>query len=173
MRIGVRCSSYCTHLHAGLDFSAYAPYARLHFQCNPVCQGFICVTCQERTHTQLRGCLCVGSCRHTHIDFGVLQADELHDRRLKCKNLLRFEGFRARYMQGSETRHPQETCTRFMKEPDVLSPLKTKMPPRFCMIDVDNSGTIEASEFIGPLSRWVHDSKTAPRSGWIVPRAFF
>ena len=51
MRIGVRCSSYCTHLHAGLDFSAYAPYARLHFQCNPVCQGFICVTCQERTHT--------------------------------------------------------------------------------------------------------------------------
>ena len=31
------------------------------------------------------------------------------------------------------------------------------------MIDVDNSGTIEAAEFIGPLSRWVHDSKTAPR----------
>ena len=31
------------------------------------------------------------------------------------------------------------------------------------MIDVDNSGTIEVSEFIGPLSRWVHDSKTAPR----------
>lgn len=27
----------------------------------------------------------------------------------------------------------------------------------------DNSGTIEAAEFIGPLSRWAHDSKTAPR----------
>ena len=33
----------------------------------------------------------------------------------------------------------------------------------FQMIDVDGSGTIEAAEFIGPLSRWVHDSKTAPR----------
>ena len=27
----------------------------------------------------------------------------------------------------------------------------------------DQSGTIEAAEFIGPLSRWAHDSKTAPR----------
>ncbi|CAE7315625.1 CACNA1B [Symbiodinium pilosum] len=33
----------------------------------------------------------------------------------------------------------------------------------FSMIDVDGSGTIEVAEFIGPLSRWVHDSKTAPR----------
>ena len=33
----------------------------------------------------------------------------------------------------------------------------------FEMIDVDGSGAIEASEFIGPLSRWAHDSKTAPR----------
>eukprot|EP00913_Durusdinium_trenchii_P022020 g20692.t1 len=31
------------------------------------------------------------------------------------------------------------------------------------MIDADSSGTIEAAEFIGPLSRWAHDSKTAPR----------
>ncbi|CAK9020957.1 unnamed protein product [Durusdinium trenchii] len=33
----------------------------------------------------------------------------------------------------------------------------------FEMIDADSSGTIEAAEFIGPLSRWAHDSKTAPR----------
>ena len=33
----------------------------------------------------------------------------------------------------------------------------------FEMIDTDQSGTIEAAEFIGPLSRWSHDSKTAPR----------
>lgn len=33
----------------------------------------------------------------------------------------------------------------------------------FHMIDIDESGTIEVSEFIGPLSRWAHDSKTAPR----------
>ena len=31
------------------------------------------------------------------------------------------------------------------------------------MIDMDQSGTIEVAEFIGPLSRWAHDSKTAPR----------
>lgn len=34
----------------------------------------------------------------------------------------------------------------------------------FEMIDVDGSGAIEAEEFIAPLSRWVHDSKTAPSS---------
>jgi len=33
----------------------------------------------------------------------------------------------------------------------------------FYMIDHDNSGTVEVDEFIGPLSRWAHDSKTAPR----------
>eukprot|EP00435_Cladocopium_sp_Y103_P018509 s3024_g4.t1 len=33
----------------------------------------------------------------------------------------------------------------------------------FHMIDHDNSGTVEVEEFIGPLSRWAHDSKTAPR----------
>lgn len=33
----------------------------------------------------------------------------------------------------------------------------------FSMIDNDSSGTIEVAEFIGPLSRWAHDSKTAPR----------
>ncbi|CAJ1370888.1 unnamed protein product [Effrenium voratum] len=33
----------------------------------------------------------------------------------------------------------------------------------FTMIDADGSGAIEPDEFIGPLSRWVHDSKTAPR----------
>ena len=33
----------------------------------------------------------------------------------------------------------------------------------FEMIDVDGSGAVEAEEFIVPLSRWVHDSKTAPR----------
>jgi len=33
----------------------------------------------------------------------------------------------------------------------------------FEMIDADGSGTIEVGEFIAPLSRWVRDSKTAPR----------
>lgn len=33
----------------------------------------------------------------------------------------------------------------------------------FYMIDSDKSGTVTIEEFIGPLSRWAHDSKTAPR----------
>ena len=33
----------------------------------------------------------------------------------------------------------------------------------FEMIDVHREGAVEAQEFIRPLSRWVHDSKTAPR----------
>lgn len=33
----------------------------------------------------------------------------------------------------------------------------------FGMIDADNSGSIEKEEFIGPLSRWIHESKTATR----------
>ena len=37
------------------------------------------------------------------------------------------------------------------------------MEQLFHMIDQDQSGTIEVAEFIGPLSRWAHDSKTAPR----------
>ena len=30
-------------------------------------------------------------------------------------------------------------------------------------IDVDHSGEVSPDEFISPLSRWIHDSKTAPR----------
>lgn len=33
----------------------------------------------------------------------------------------------------------------------------------FEMIDVDHSGEVSPDEFISPLSRWIHDSKTAPR----------
>ncbi|CAJ1352992.1 unnamed protein product, partial [Effrenium voratum] len=33
----------------------------------------------------------------------------------------------------------------------------------FEMIDADGSGAIEAQEFVIPFSRWVHESKTAPR----------
>jgi len=33
----------------------------------------------------------------------------------------------------------------------------------FEMIDTTGEGSIEASQFIAPMTRWVHDSKTAPR----------
>ena len=46
----------------------------------------------------------------------------------------------------------------------------------FDMIDTDQSGFIESAEFVRPLSRWVHDSRTAPRDSealshkWGAPR---
>ena len=44
----------------------------------------------------------------------------------------------------------------------ILKP-RNDLQQLFQMIDLDQSGTIEVAEFIGPLSRWAHDSKTAPR----------
>ncbi|CAE7344048.1 SCN1A [Symbiodinium natans] len=55
------------------------------------------------------------------------------------------------------------------KDPEFQSRLRVMdidevdLQQLFEMIDVDGSGAIEAAEFIAPLSRWVHDSKTAPR----------
>lgn len=44
------------------------------------------------------------------------------------------------------------------------SRLQMDLVQLFEMIDIDNSGFIESNEFIRPLSRWVRDSKTAPRA---------
>lgn len=37
------------------------------------------------------------------------------------------------------------------------------MQQLFDMIDITGEGEIKSEEFIAALSRWVHDSKTAPR----------
>ncbi|CAE7594193.1 unnamed protein product [Symbiodinium natans] len=55
------------------------------------------------------------------------------------------------------------------KDPEFQSRLRVMdidevdLQQLFEMIDVNGEGSIEASDFIWPLSRWVHDSKTAPR----------
>ncbi|CAJ1437562.1 unnamed protein product [Effrenium voratum] len=55
------------------------------------------------------------------------------------------------------------------KDPEFQSRLRVMdidevdLQQLFEMIDADGSGSIEAAEFIAPLSRWVHESKTAPR----------
>lgn len=70
---------------------------------------------------------------------------------------------------GSGQLSLEELITGARRDPVLQSRLRVMdidendMKQLFSMIDVDKSGTIEASEFIGPLSRWVHDSKTAPR----------
>eukprot|EP00435_Cladocopium_sp_Y103_P053322 s374_g17.t1 len=47
----------------------------------------------------------------------------------------------------------------------MIDPRRTANPSADFLLtsDNDSSGTIEVAEFIGPLSRWAHDSKTAPR----------
>jgi len=55
------------------------------------------------------------------------------------------------------------------KDPEFQSRLRVMdideadLQQLFWMIDADGSGTVEKDEFIQPLSRWVHESKTAPR----------
>jgi len=55
------------------------------------------------------------------------------------------------------------------RDPEFQSRLRvmdideTDLKQLFEMIDTNEQGYINATEFIAPLSRWVHDSKTAPR----------
>lgn len=55
------------------------------------------------------------------------------------------------------------------KDPEFQSRLRVMdideadLQQLFQMIDTDGSGTVERNKFIQPLSRWVHESKTAPR----------
>lgn len=46
-------------------------------------------------------------------------------------------------------------------KPGIATGAERCRPRLFHMIDVDQSGTLQVSEFVGPLSRWAHDSKTA------------
>jgi len=55
------------------------------------------------------------------------------------------------------------TDTEFQSRLRVMDIDEMDLVQLFEMIDIDNSGAIEQNEFIRPLSRWVRDSKTAPR----------
>ncbi|CAJ1415553.1 unnamed protein product [Effrenium voratum] len=60
-------------------------------------------------------------------------------------------------VQGARKDHEFQSRLRVMDIDEI------DLHQLFEMIDTDCSGFIEAPEFIRPLSRWVHDSKTAPR----------
>ncbi|CAE7772901.1 unnamed protein product, partial [Symbiodinium pilosum] len=51
-----------------------------------------------------------------------------------------------------------EQDTEFQSRLRVMDIDEVDLEQLFEMIDADGSGSVEASEFIGPLSRWVHDS---------------
>ncbi|CAE7619191.1 RH47, partial [Symbiodinium sp. CCMP2456] len=53
--------------------------------------------------------------------------------------------------------------TEFQSRLRVMDIDEADLQQLFQMIDADDSGTVERDEFIAPLSRWVHESKTAPR----------
>lgn len=55
------------------------------------------------------------------------------------------------------------TDTEFQSRLKVMDIDEMDLVQLFEMIDTDASGAIEQNEFIRPLSRWVRDSKTAPR----------
>ncbi|CAE7292238.1 TPC1 [Symbiodinium natans] len=62
-----------------------------------------------------------------------------------------------------ELLHGARTDAEFQSRLRVMDIDEVDLQQFFDMIDLDGSGSIEADEFVIPLSRWVHDSKTAPR----------
>ncbi|CAK9083774.1 Voltage-dependent L-type calcium channel subunit alpha-1S (FGalpha1S) (Voltage-gated calcium channel subunit alpha Cav1.1) [Durusdinium trenchii] len=90
--------------------------------------------------------------------------DEIeHDRKALAKLFARID------KDGSGQLTLQEMIEGARQDPGFQSRLRVMdidehdLEQLFQMIDRDQSGTIEVAEFIGPLSRWAHDSKTAPR----------
>ncbi|CAJ1413431.1 unnamed protein product, partial [Effrenium voratum] len=70
---------------------------------------------------------------------------------------------------GSGTVTIDELIDGARKDPEFQSRLQVMdidevdLQQLFEMIDTEGSGQVHAKDFIGPLSRWVRDSKTAPR----------
>jgi len=75
--------------------------------------------------------------------------------RLDCKN--KGELTMEELMNGAET-DPE-----FQSRLRVMDIDQADLEQLFNMIDADLSGSIEKDEFVRPLSRWIVDSKTAPR----------
>ncbi|CAE7198432.1 Scn11a [Symbiodinium natans] len=90
--------------------------------------------------------------------------DEIeHDRKELAKLFKRMDQDGSGQLTLQELMEGARTDSSFQSRLRVMDIDVQDLEQLFCMIDQDRSGTVEVSEFIGPLSRWAHDSKTAPR----------
>eukprot|EP00435_Cladocopium_sp_Y103_P032142 s1667_g8.t1 len=90
--------------------------------------------------------------------------DEIeHDRRALAKLFARIDKDKSGQLTLHELIEGARHDRAFQSRLRVMDIDEQDLEQLFHMIDADQSGTIEIAEFIGPLSRWAHDSKTAPR----------
>lgn len=90
--------------------------------------------------------------------------DEIeHDRAALGKLFARMDRDRSGKLTLSELMEGAQSDSEFRGRLRVMDIDEQDLESLFYMIDEDQSGTIDVAEFIGPLSRWAHDSKTAPR----------
>ncbi|CAE7031017.1 GIP [Symbiodinium sp. CCMP2456] len=90
--------------------------------------------------------------------------DEIeHDRAALGKLFARMDRDRSGKLTLSELMEGAQNDSEFRGRLRVMDIDEQDLESLFYMIDEDQSGTIDVAEFIGPLSRWAHDSKTAPR----------
>jgi len=90
--------------------------------------------------------------------------DEIqHDRKSLAKLFSRIDADGSGQVTLEELIQGARTNPDFQSRLRVMDIDESDLQMLFEMIDLDGSGAIEASEFVGPLSRWAHDSKTAPR----------
>jgi len=90
--------------------------------------------------------------------------DEIeHDRRALAKLFAKIDKDNSGQLTLQELIEGARVDATFQSRLRVMDIDENDLQQLFQMIDLDQSGTIEVAEFIGPLSRWAHDSKTAPR----------
>lgn len=90
--------------------------------------------------------------------------DEIqHDRKTLAKLFSRIDADGSGQVTLEELIEGARRDSDFQSRLRVMDIDENDLQMLFEMIDLDGSGAIEAQEFIGPLSRWAHDSKTAPR----------
>jgi len=90
--------------------------------------------------------------------------DEIqHDRKSLAKLFSRIDADGSGQVTLEELIEGARTNPEFQSRLRVMDIDESDLQMLFEMIDLDGSGAIEAAEFVGPLSRWAHDSKTAPR----------
>lgn len=92
-----------------------------------------------------------------------MEEDLQYDRQILANLFARIDKDGSGELSLPELMEGARTDPQFHSRLRVMDIDESDLEQLFYMIDSDKSGTVTIEEFIGPLSRWAHDSKTAPR----------